>query len=228
MKNNFLDIVDYKKYMYSNYSKYLSTFIPIYLNELNKEYNALLNHFPDIHFETIARIKNPTSYFEKVDKKPGNYTFSDIYANKYVIYSVNGSKNEQLLIQACYEFYKFLIEYNNNCENILTEETDYISFPKPNNYQALHLKFQNTISKDFRFETQIKTEKMRWNEKFGEASHTRNYKKRHNISLESLPLFIKPVLNEDGSSTFKIQTKEDSFYEYYGFTYDEYLQNESR
>lgn len=223
-----LDIINFRKYMYSNYSKYLSTFIPIYLNLLTKEYSALLENFPYVSFETLARIKNPSSYFEKGSSKPDNYTFSDIYANKYIINSVNNSKDEKILSKTCYEFSNFLTIYNLHNENNLTEFTDYITNPKRNSYSSLHLKFQNSSIQDFRFETQIKTEKMRWNEKFGEASHTQNYKKRHNVTLDILPIFIKPFYNSNGVLEFKLQDRKSSFKEYYGFSYEDYLKNEER
>lgn len=218
-----LDIISYKKYMYSNYAKYLSKFIPIYLELLNNEYIALLNHFNNVNFETLARIKNPVSYFEKCYLKPDNYTFSDIYANKYIIHSVSGCTDEKKLINTCYEFYNFLTEYNISKNNNITEFTDYILNSKKNGYKSLHLKFQNSNTQDFRFETQIKTEKMMYNEKFGTASHTKNYKKKQAINLDAIPIFIRPFFCEDGRCEFKLLNRKNSFKEYYGISYEDYF-----
>lgn len=226
MKETSLDIIDYKKSMYSNYAKYISTFIPIYLSNLKTEFEAVSEQFPNINFGTIARIKNPNSYFEKVNSKPKDYTFSDIYANKYVINSINGLKDEKTLIRACYELFDFLVFYNQKSNNLLLDSTDYIKSPKDSNYRSLHLKFQSNSNIDLRFETQIKTGKMRWNEKFGEASHAKAYKKRKHVKLENIPIYIGPVFDEHGDIEFRLQSKEQSFCEYYGFTYEEYLKRQ--
>ena len=212
--------------------------LPVYLNRLSKEYIALKKAFPDVDFSTTARIKSPHSACDKRSK--GKINICDIYANKYIIHNVNGITEESILESVCYKFFNFIEEFNFKNNAKLIGSKDYIKNPKPTSYKSLHATYEynlenieddnNEERKKFKYETQIKTYKMRWNEKFGPASHRTTYKDRSEVFLDTVPIYIGLIPDTD---YFETKSKEYSFKEYYGFafkdffgiSYDDFLKN---
>ena len=191
------------------YGKYIDAdcFLNNYLRHLAEEYHALLEHFPGFLIDTTARIKSPSSYFEKIEKheKAGkSIALSDVYANKYILYSMNGTSDEQTLINGLYSIRDFLIRFNQEKQGfseITSSRKDYIARPKiGSGYQSLHLNFQSQEEPDLRHETQIKTFRMRENELTGPYGHHLFYKPLGNLSNipdSKIPMYIEPIFTED-------------------------------
>lgn len=220
----------YSKYELSCiYGKYIdqNCFLQQYLTHLAAEYHALQEKFPTFLIDTTARIKSPTSYFEKIDKydKQGkSRALSDVYANKYILYSANGRSDEATLIEGVYAIRDFLIEFNSqeqDADEIEGTRKDYIANPKPDSgYKSLHLNFQNRTETDLRYETQIKTFRMRQDELTGSSSHHDVYKPLDATTItdqSKIPMYIEPIFLEDGS----VELDEKGFPVFRTLSYEE-------
>lgn len=189
-----------------------------YKKSFSYEYGILKSHFPNIDFSYEGRIKNSNSLEEKVYRKirqgrSGNVY--DIFAKKIIVYSVNGCKDEELLIAACYEIAEFLKTYNQYLAPLSEKCKDYISSPKLNNYQAIHIIRQHVSSKNkipsYCSETQIRTSQMEERQKFGSASHMLSYKPSETLKIELCPTFLE--IGKSGK-TYELSSKQ-SFSKYY-------------
>lgn len=198
------DILLTKK-LHSRYLKYVDIYKPIYLKHLRNELTALHKHFPNVGFIMHARIKSFNGYTEKFEKKlkegkTGNVY--DLYAKKYIIQSVNGSTDEGTLTNMCYEFEKFLLDFNSKkFINLSDKRKDYIQNPKENGYKAVHITNKFKAHDDLFEETQIKTFRMHLCADIGEASH-RAYKSRENFDLKKVPTYFTSTSLKDKSGNF--------------------------
>ena len=230
--------------LYDIYTDKHGPYVPRFLEHLKSECNAIAKAFPELSFCTTARIKSKQSFMKKVYQKleeGKTPEISDIFANKYIIQSVKFpdgkyALNETLRINYCYKLALFLNEYNSRASKNLVSRKDYIKTPK-DLYQSLHLQYADpTIPEDesvqsldlpsnlkeLRFETQIKTSQMRYEEKDGKTSHEKIYKPRTILDLSLIPTYIEPVYepNQNTPSSFKVACFESSFEKYYGFTFE--------
>lgn len=89
---------------------------------------------------------------------------------------------------------------------------DYIVNPKPNLYQALHIRY--AIS-GIPFETQIKTKQMHEYAEHGGASHS-NYKPQKNFNIYRVPQEFK---FNTANSQIDILSMDDSIKKYYGYSF---------
>lgn len=186
-----------------------------YKSHFSEEFQALRNYFPNVDFAYEGRIKNQNSLDEKIDRKlsqgkTGN--IYDIFANKIILYSVNGCTDEETLINACYEIADFLNAYSTSLTRIPNKCKDYISRPKENGYQALHvLRNHSTgVVPNYCSETQIRTFRMEEYQKFGTASHMISYKPSETLRPDLCPIFLEIGRN---GKTYELSPK-DSFKKY--------------
>lgn len=222
-----LDEPEHIKKLYDLYDKYQYEYKDLYIKHLSSEEAALKQEFPNVKFIPKARIKSRYSYISKVNKKieegkSGN--IYDIFANRYIICSVDGNDDEELLIHTCYKFVNFLSHYNNSLIEIKTKRKDYISHPKNTTYQALHMSrihcYPNVF---FTSETQLRTLSMEENAKYGKASHKEVYKDRSTIDESMVPTYLIPsnFANSNGIYEVKELSFADSFQYFYGLPYQE-------
>jgi ppGpp synthetase/RelA/SpoT-type nucleotidyltranferase len=230
--------------LYDIYTDKYGPYVSRFLEHLKNESDAIAQAFPELSFCTTARIKSKQSFMKKVYQKLEEgrpLEISDIFANKYIIQSIKFpdgryTLNENYRINYCYKLALFLNEYNSKASRSLVSRKDYIKTPK-DLYQSLHLQYaDSTIPEDknvqsldlpsnlkeLRFETQIKTSQMRYEEKDGKTSHEKIYKPRTILDLNLIPTYIEPVYepNKSTPSNFKVADFESSFEKYYGFTFE--------
>lgn len=186
-----------------------------YKAHFSEENKILKNHFNNVDFLYEGRIKNPNSIEEKIhrklyQKKSGN--IYDIFAKKIIVYSVDGFNDEKVLIKACYEILEFLNSYNSALLEMPDKSKDYISNPKDNGYQALHLLREHVSDNipNYYSETQIRTFIMEEYQKFGTASHMLSYKPSETLKEELCPIFLEIGRN---GKTYELPPKE-SFIKY--------------
>ena len=134
----------------------------------------------------------------------------------------------------CYEVAKALYEFrlntnfrmalddtNNNpvktSEEYITK--DYISHPKENGYQSLHLLIQNQKNSDFMYETQIRTFEMEDSSKNNDKISHKKYKPRllNDLSVTRIPLYsVITQFNDSSGNPIIIDAPFDiRFYHFY-------------
>lgn len=185
LSNEERSLIEKKNILYKVYPFYIENYFNFYKIHAMNEYLGLKREFPDIDFNVELRVKSENSYREKVDRKLSEGKTGriyDIFGSKVIVNSVNGSTDEKDLIEACYRIKEYFDIKSKDSMSIPNKSTDYIESPKPNNYQAIHLKryiqIPGSSNGNFLSETQIKTFRMKNHEEFGEASHSRSYKSR--------------------------------------------------
>lgn len=216
LKTNPSDITEKIKHIKDSLQIYYSTDVKEnYKAHFSEEYAILKNYFSNIDFLYEGRIKNPNSLEEKIhrklyQRKSGN--IYDIFAKKIIVYSVNGSNDEEILIKACYEISDFLNTYQQFLIGIPDKCKDYISTPKDNGYQAIHILRKHLSSNNpvYCSETQIRTFRMEEYQKFGTASHMLSYKPNETLKKELCPTFLE--IGKNGK-TYEL-SKKDSFKKY--------------
>lgn len=113
----------------------------------------------DIKFEISGREKRPYSIFTKItQKKVGLYMLHDLMAFRIVVNDVT-------------ECYRVLGVVNSNYNMIPGSFKDYISTPKDNGYQSLHLAILGPFNK--KIEVQIRDQRMHEFAELGLAAHWR-------------------------------------------------------
>lgn len=230
--------------LYDIYTDKNGPYVSRFLQHLKDECAAISEAFPELSFCTTARIKSKESFMKKVRQKLNEGKtpeISDIFANKYIIQSIRFpdgkyTLNENLRINYCYKLALFLNEYNSQNSRTLVSRKDYIKTPK-DLYQSLHIQYADLNIpendkvqsldlpekfKEMRFETQIKTAQMRYEEKDGKTSHEKIYKPRTTLNLRLIPTYIEPIYepNKNTPSSFKVADFESSFEKYYGFSFE--------
>lgn len=218
---------------YELYLRHTREFKPLFLDYLAEEHRALKKAFPNVSFFSRARIKSPRSYMGKVDKYLAKGETSipiyDILAEKHIIEAVGDDYSENTCISACYSFLKFLEAFQKEHSFLEVPERlkDYIKSPKGNGYQSLHSSSFYSSLPDFHMETQIKTASMEELAKNGEASHSKNYKKRtiESQPYRSVPTYI--VINDILNPPVMEMSFKECFQYYYGIPYEEYIQSKA-
>lgn len=212
---------------------YLREFKFDFLNHLRKEYNLLHTVFPSAVIIPEARIKSQSSFYDKAVKVASSKSPKDIYdifANRYIIKSINGSTDESDLIPVLYLIRDFLSYAFPNIKNIETRQKDYISAPKDSSYQALHMTRLHKGSFSYFSETQLQSGFMNDIAKNGAASHSSFYKKRIPGEV-SVPILFDFVMDESGFCTKIVEKSfQQSFEDFFGIPFDHtlssYLSNE--
>lgn len=216
LKTNSFNITEKTKKIEDSLKLYYSTGVKeSYKSHFSEEYAILKNHFNNMDFLYEGRIKNPNSLEEKIHRKlyqqkSGN--IYDIFAKKIIIYSVNGFNDEETLTKSCYEIRNFLNTYHQSLIEIPDKCKDYISIPKDNGYQAIHILRKHLSSNNpiYCSETQIRTFRMEEYQKFGTASHMLSYKPSETLKKELCPIFLE--IGKNGK-TYELSEK-DSFEKY--------------
>lgn len=225
----------------SKYTIYTKHLLKYYLENLEKENNALHEAFPDVDFDIQARIKSENSYMKKAKSKENIF---DIFADKIIIKSVNGKTNEDLLIAKAYEMEEFLCFYDPNIKEIPYKRKDYIKNKKTSGYSSLHItrtvNIKDEKEKDIYFdhETQIKTFRMREVEQFGSASHKKMYKDRDSLlkqisSLEAISYYVPGYLEFVTDPKTKkehiiMQPLKERFEYYFKTNFNKFIKEKSR
>lgn len=208
--------------LHSKRALYLEKYKADYLEHLKNEYNILKKTFPEVNIEPEARIKGLKSYNEKVNRVISSDSHKDIYdifANRYIISSVNGSSKDSDIIPILYKMWNFL-SYDFEGIYIMPERLkDYVASPKHSTYQSLHLTKVHLNSGNYVSETQLRSYIMHSNACAGIASHN-NYKERI-PGITPVPNLLEYVLDDDG---FCIEVREMSyekaFKSFFGIPYD--------
>lgn len=120
---------------------YLEHYKDSFFEHLKNEYNELHSEFPNVEIIPEARIKSQKSFNEKI-KSVTNGDSTDIYdifGNRYIIVSVNGSKAEKDIIPVLYKIRDTLAYSNPEKVVIPSRIKDYVKNPKHSTYQSLHI-----------------------------------------------------------------------------------------
>ncbi len=209
---------------FEEYPKYAFDYKDAFFKQSFLTYCAIKEHFPELDFHTICRIKSFDSTYTKAQKKSLDRVY-DIHGMKHIIHSVNGNDDEQTLIEYCYKVQDFLKKYYNENKMYLipTREKDYIKEPKENGYQALHLSGVVIPEHSRRFETQIKTARMEEVAKYGNANHALKYKPREfgKYATLKVPRYAT-IHDEDGKPVMKELTFEECFQYFYNVPFMTY------
>ena len=162
------------------------------MKDLEKKIKIVLSSNKIMNHEVSSRIKSTYSTYMKMEEK------------KYSLEQVHDIIAFRVLVDDASKAYNALGVIHANWPPIPGTFKDYISFPKPNKYQALHTRV--LINKHIT-EIQILTYAMFKRSQFGVAAHF-NYKdKRHNILGIELRWFEKLL-------TSKNKTKDGSWFEH--------------
>ena len=211
-----------------------------YVDEVKKyavlERAYLQEKFPGLVFNIKIRIKSYDSYINKLNEnisKGKDLYINDIMAERIIISEYNGSKDETLLEDMCDQvakaLYDFRIETNfrmkkdidpneaNSDKEYITK--DYISHPKDNGYQSIHILMENKNNKDFTYETQIRTFEMESISKTsGEIAHNK-YKPRllNDLSPNRVPIYseVTSFVDDFGNPILLDVPFENRFYHFY-------------
>lgn len=211
-----------------------------YVDEVKKyavlERAYLQEKFPGLVFNIKIRIKSYDSYIKKLNEnisKGKDLYINDIMAERIIISEYNGSKDEALLKDMCDQvakaLYDFRIETNfrmkkdiepneaNSDQEYITK--DYISHPKDNGYQSIHILMENKNNKDFTYETQIRTFEMESISKTsGEIAHNK-YKPRllNDLSPNRVPIYseVTSFVDDFGNPILLDVPFKNRFYHFY-------------
>ena len=209
---------------------YIHEFLPDYLVHLKNEYNSLHMAFPNVDITPSARIKSSSSYYSKavrVAESTSLKDIHDIFANRYVVNSVNGSFREEDIIPVLYSIKDFLDVVFGDVDNVQDRIKDYIISPKPDSYQALHVTRHHNDNKFYTSETQLRSASMQECAHSGSASHANTYKKRI-PGQTSVPQYLEYVFGDDGFCTeVKQMSVEKAFEKFFGIVYDPDLYGKS-
>lgn len=216
----------------------------LYINDYSDEVKRyaigerkyLQEKFPGLVFNIKIRIKSYDSYISKLNEnliKGKDLYINDIMAERIVLSEYNGSKDENLLRLMCEDVAKSLYDFRINTNFRMKKELDendansskeyvtkdYISCPKKNGYESLHILLENKNNKDFMYETQVRTFEMeKMSKTSGEMAHTK-YKPRllNDLSPNRVPLYsqISPFLDKDGNPTIVDISLDNRFYHFY-------------
>lgn len=202
-----------------------------YMNHLKYEYNMLHRMFPNVVIKPEARIKSWESYSKKINKLVNeNYSADiyDIFACRYVIDSVNGSKEDSDIIPVLYAI-RDTIAYGNPNLVVMPERVkDYVVHPKHNDYQSLHVTSIHKNHDDFVSETQLRSYFMHENARNGNASHANCYKDRI-PGVTEVPIMFDYILDENGFCTeIREMPREKAYEKFFGEPYDEEKDRMSR
>lgn len=212
-------------------SEYIHKYKDAYMQHLKYEYNMIHRLFPTCKIIPEARIKSWSSYYKKINSLLSKESSSDIYdifACRYVIDSVDGSKEDSKIIPMLYAI-RNTIAYGNPEVEVMPERIkDFVINPKNNNYQSLHVTSIHKNHGGFVSETQLRSYFMHKTAKTGEAAHAVVYKDRIPGETE-VPIMFEYVLDENGFCTeIREMSREKAYEKFFGEPYDDEKDNLTR
>ena len=224
------ELTEYYK-LYSNKYYYIATQdICTYL------FSQLQQKHPDLFFFIKVRFKSSYSFLKKAITK--STLPQDVVAFRVIVSDKLGWKpsskdkkeaeneHEAMLTQLCFQLEKEIKEILQKLTCVASKEKDYITTPKENGYQSIHLTFKSLKFCDFFFEVQIRTQSMEKSSKTDERiSHASAYKPRllNECSLNLLPMYTI-VAKINGKMEIIHISMSDSFFNYYNITYSNYIE----
>lgn len=212
------------------------------LEQFMQERKFLQERFPNVVFNTKVRQKSKFSYEDKIiermqlnesldEKHQKSYLLRDVIAGRHIVSYIDDNNDTEVLNKLCFDFEKALIKFREeekNKDNFdIVLRKDYITNPKANGYQSIHLINQDTQNPDCTYETQIRTFDMEEQSKTDEKIAHDTYKPR--IIDQYAPLrvptyiSISPFNDENGKSSVITLSLEDSFYHFYGISFSKYI-----
>lgn len=216
---------------------YLKYYKMAFFEHLKNEYNDIRLTFPNVEIIPEARIKGQKSYGDKVNSAINKNTSDiyDIFGNRYIIISVNGSQREEDIIPVLYQIRDFLA-YSYSDKKVIPERIkDYVAHPKHSSYQSLHITRIHDVSDlvtlpdelkslsiipTFQTETQLRSYFMHYNAHQGPASHANQYKERI-PGVTPLPDSIEYIFDENGFCIDVVEKSfEKAFEDFFGIVYD--------
>ena len=229
---------DYQELL-NRYNTYTNEYIDEIKNYAIQERAYIQQQFPDLVFNIKIRIKSYESYLNKINKnitmKKSPY-INDIMAERIILSSIGDCQDEKKLTKMCYEVAKALYDFRINTNFRMTADEanntaktskeyitkDYISHPKENGYQSLHLLMQNKKNSDFKYETQIRTFEMEDASKNNDKISHKEYKPRilNDLSVTRIPLYsVITQFNDSSGNPIIIDAPFDTrFYHFYNNT----------
>lgn len=127
-------------------------------------------------------------------------SFSDLVGYRFIVYSVNHSTKEEVLIDYLHPLEDKIKDFFLNEGFLCTKRKDFVNFPKPNGYQSIHLQFEiMQISVEF----QLRTKKMDDTAEKGSAAHESEYKDKNPMYI-----FINDLLRNYSKNYGKTDVHE--------------------
>lgn len=196
----------------------------------SQERKILQEQFPDLVFNIKIRMKSLPSYLKKLNKnieeKDKSVFIDDIIAERIIISEFNGSRDPKVLNNACYQVEKALYDFRINTDFRMKNRKDYITNPKDNGYQSLHLLMEDKTNPDCTYETQIRTYDMEYQAKKDSNISHKKYKPRliNEVSSIQVPKYseVTNFWDSDGNPVILDLPMKDSFYHYYDISLDQY------
>lgn len=229
------DILNYRYDLYNTVyrDKIIKQFI------LEREF--FQERFPNVIFNTKIRQKSKFSYEDKIIERmiynqyidesfKKSYLIKDVVAGRHIISSVDGNTDTQVLNDLCFKFEQALKEFRasekGNDFNIVSEK-DYVTNPKENGYQSIHLINEDSVNPDCVYETQIRTFDMEEDSKHDEKIAHDSYKPRiidQHAPLR-VPIYsnITPYFDEQNNPIVLALPPEEAFYHFYSIPYSKYI-----
>ncbi len=178
-----------------------------YLQDVEQHISQLLEKNNISDFAITGRVKEPYSIWRKMQRKQSS--FDDIH-------DVIGFR---IIVNEVVDCYRVLHVVHTNYKVIFSRFKDYISYPKPNNYQSIHTCI--LLDNNKKIEFQIRTKEMNGFANKGIASHW-NYKSPtknlYDLSqytwLQNLSKILasKDITNEDLYEYSKMEVFNDEVF----------------
>jgi len=144
----------------------------------------------------------------------------DIFANRYIIISVNGSREEKDIIPILYKMKNFLAYNSDDSKNIEERFKDYIAHPTLLSYQSLHIGRLHFLDHTtaYQTETQLRSYTMHYNANFGPLGHLNYYKKRI-PGVTDVPELFDYVYDSNGNCIEIVEkTKNSAFSDFFNIS----------
>lgn len=225
------------KELSDRYDIYAKEYLDKILDHSSKERKYLQEKFPGLVFNMKVRMKSKPSYEEKMNRNilaEKNVQIDDIIAERIIISQYNGSRDEKVLTDICYQVAQALYEFRGKYTDFRMKKTqlsnksisddtyltkDYIKTPKDNGYQSLHITTEDKNNPDCSMETQIRTYDMEEISKKDEKISHQTYKPRllNDKSTLCIPEYyeITNFFDSNGNPIVMKLPIKDQFYHYY-------------
>jgi len=210
------------------------------IDQFISERRYLQSRFPGVIFSTKIRQKSKFSYEDKIiermmfnqnseDSAKKDYFIKDVIAGRHVIDSIDGNDDPEVLRELCFKFEQALKEFRETEKGSdfrIISEKDYISKPKENGYESIHLINESSTNPDCSYETQIRTFDMEEQSKKDEKIAHDTYKPRIIDQFASLrvPVYtsITSFVDENDEPIVYTSSLEDAFYHFFGISLSQY------
>jgi len=211
--------------------KYKEEFFPILTKNMKEEMYYISNKFKDTSFYIKERIKTSSSIKDKINdrmKNNENTFIHDRYGYRYIILSVDGCKDEEILKRKCFEIQNAVLEFANTDNEfaIMNNEKDFINNPTKTGYQSIHIVKKHNKTEELLDECQIRTTRMEDDCKHHPIISHRNYKKNSCISqfseqyVPEYKLYIPSFTDKEPLT--RSLSMEEAFSNRFGISYSQY------